>query len=35
VPVLAFQGVGYAVAGVLVLAMLRTDTRSPSPRVEV
>ena len=35
VPVLAFQGVGYAVAGVLVLAMLRTDVRSPSPRVEV
>ena len=35
VPVLAFQGVGYVVAGVLVLATLRTDVAAPSPRVGV
>ena len=35
VPVLAFQGVGYVVAGVLVLTTLRTDAVSPSPMVGV
>jgi Na+/melibiose symporter-like transporter len=35
VPVLAFQGVGYVVAGVLVLTTLRSDVASPSPMVGV
>jgi MFS family permease len=37
VPVLAFQGVGYVIAGALVLATLRTDedVASPSPMVGV
>jgi Na+/melibiose symporter-like transporter len=35
VPVLAFQGVGYVVAGVLVLTTLRADVVSPSPMVGV
>jgi MFS family permease len=35
VPVLAFQGVGYVLAGVLVLTTLRTDAISPSPMVGV
>lgn len=35
VPVLAFQGVGYVLAGTLVLTTLRTDVLSPSPMVGV
>ena len=35
VPVLAFQGVGYVVAGVLVLTTLRSDVACPSPMVGV
>lgn len=35
VPVLAFQGVGYVAAGVLVLTTLRGDVASPSPMVGV
>jgi MFS family permease len=35
VPVLAFQGVGYVVAGALVLTTLSTDVGSPSPMVGV
>jgi Na+/melibiose symporter-like transporter len=35
VPVLAFQGVGYVVAGVLVLTTLRTEAVAPSPMVGV